>query len=60
MHSGVIGGGPQINGSGIGRSASSRAPGQRFNGQSQPGYSGSGGYQNSNRTNRPIRRGVQI
>ena len=61
-----------VTGSGVGRSASARTPGQRFGGQgyprsnqSQSGYSGSSGqsgYQNGNfnRTNRPIRRGVQI
>ena len=58
-----MGGGSHMNGGGIGRSVSERTPGQRFNGQGQPGYSGTSGqagYQNGNRTNRPIRRGVQI
>ena len=63
VHSGVMGGRNQMNGGGIGRSVSERTPGQRFNAQGQPGYSGTSGqagYQNGNRTNRPIRRGVQI
>ena len=65
-------GGRQMNGGGVGRTASARTPGQRYGGQghprsnqSQSGYSGSSGqsgYQNGNfnRSNRPIRRGVQI
>ena len=61
-----------MTGSGVGRSASARTPGQRFasqgharSNQSQSGYSGSSGqsgYQNGNfnRSNGPIRRGFQI